>query len=100
MVYGYLYSVLVWNSLSPFCRLHSLEKKMIYLKRKWFHNFREVINTKVQISKIYNFKTGKVMIRDEDFMNACLDKIGKNGKDSLTRSERFRMWLISRKKNR
>ncbi|MDN3508786.1 MAG: rhomboid family intramembrane serine protease [Candidatus Neptunochlamydia sp.] len=99
MLYGYLYSVLVWDSLSPFRRLHSIEKKLIYLKRKWFYRFRKVVDIEVQLSKVYNFKTGKAIIQDDDFMDACLDKISKKGKNSLTICERFRMWRISRKKN-
>ena len=99
MLYGYLYSVLVWDSLSPFRRLHPLEKKMIYLKRKWFHRFQKVVDIEVQPSKVYDFKTGKAIIQDDDFMDACLDKISKKGKSSLTMRERFRMWRISRKKS-
>ncbi|WP_194847806.1 rhomboid family intramembrane serine protease [Candidatus Neptunochlamydia vexilliferae] len=34
LVYGYLYPILVWEILSPFYRLHNIEKKMIYWKRK------------------------------------------------------------------
>ncbi len=99
MLYGYLYSVLVWDSLSPFRRLHPLEKKLIYLKRKWFHRFQKVVDIEVQPSKVYDFKTGKAIIQDDDFMDACLDKISKKGKSSLTMRERFRMWRISRKKS-
>ncbi|MEM8727841.1 MAG: rhomboid family intramembrane serine protease [Chlamydiota bacterium] len=99
-LYGYLYSVLVWDRLSPFPRLHSLEKKLIHLKRKGFHRFRKVTDIEIGSSKVYDFKTGKAIVRDDDFMDACLDKLSKKGKSSLTLRERLRMWRISRRKNR
>ncbi|MDJ0652052.1 MAG: rhomboid family intramembrane serine protease [Simkaniaceae bacterium] len=98
LLYGYLYSVIVWNSLSPFRRLHALEKRLIYCKRKWFYRFQKVVNLNAQPSKSYGFNRGKVTIQDEDFADACLDKISKKGKQSLTIRERFRMRRISCKK--
>ncbi len=98
MLYGYFYSVLIWESLSPFRRLHGLEKKMIYSKRKWTHRFRRASDIKIETAKVYDFKTGEAIVQDEDFMDACLDKITRKGKDSLTWRESFRMWRISRKK--
>lgn len=100
LFYGYFYSVLAWESLSPFRRLHPFEKKLIYAKRRFMHRFRRSVDIEVQTSKVYDFKTGKVIIQDEDFIDACLDKISRKGKSSLTLRERFRMWRISRKKNK
>lgn len=98
MLYGYFYSLLVWEILSPFQRLHEIEKRMIYFKRKVRHRFKKVVDIEVQPSKVYDFKTGKAIIQDDEFMDACLDKISRKGKGSLTIRERFRMWRISRKK--
>jgi membrane associated rhomboid family serine protease len=98
LFYGYFYSVLAWDSLSPFRRLHSFEKKLIHTKRRLLHRFRRSVDIEVQTSKIYDFKTGKAIIQDDDFMDACLDKIYRKGKSSLTIRERFRMWRISRKR--
>lgn len=97
MLYGYLYSVLVWEILGPFARLHEMEKKMIYLKRRVRSRFRKVVDIEIQPSKVYDFKTGKAIIQDDEFMDACLDKISRKGKASLTWRERLRMWRISRK---
>jgi membrane associated rhomboid family serine protease len=97
LLYGYFYSILAWDSLSPFSSLHRLEKKIIYTKRRLFHHFRRPVDIEVQTSKVYDFKTGKAIIQDDTFMDACLDKISKKGKGSLTLYERYRMWRISRK---
>ncbi|MCB1106503.1 MAG: rhomboid family intramembrane serine protease [Chlamydiia bacterium] len=99
MLYGYFYSILSWEILSPFYRLHEMEKKMIYFKRKMQSHFRKVVDIEIQPSKVYDFKTGKAIIQDNEFMDACLDKIHAKGRKSLTLRERFRMWRISRKKN-
>ncbi len=98
MLYGYFYSVLVWESLSPFPRLHEVEKKMIYAKRKWAHRFRRTPDVEVQGSKVYDFKTGKAIIPDEEFIDACLEKISRKGKGALSIRERYRLWRISQKK--
>lgn len=99
LVYAYLYSVLVWEMLGPFQHLHKMEQKLIYLKRKLRGQFQRVVEVEIQPSKVYDFKTGKAIIQDDEFMDACLDKISKKGKGSLTLRERFRMWRISRKKS-
>ncbi len=96
MLYGYFYSVLAWEILGPFYRLHKIEKRIIYFKRKMRARFKKVVDIKVQSSKVYDFKTGKAIINDNEFMDACLDKISQEGKASLTIRERFRMWRISR----
>jgi membrane associated rhomboid family serine protease len=96
MLYGYFYSVLVWEILGPFYRLHGVEKRLIYFKRKVRARFIKVVDVEVQSSKVYDFKTGKAIMHDDEFMDACLDKISRDGKTSLTMRERFRMWRISR----
>lgn len=98
MLYGYFYSLLVWEISSPFQSLHGMEKRLIYFKRKMRHRFKKVVDIEVQPSKVYDFKTGKAIIQDDEFMDACLEKISRKGKHSLTLRERLRMWRISRKK--
>jgi membrane associated rhomboid family serine protease len=98
MLYGYFYSVLVWEILGPFQRLHELEKKLIYLKRKVKHRLIRSKGVEVQSAKVYDFKTGEAIVQDDAFMDACLDKISRKGKSSLSIRERFRMWRISKAK--
>jgi hypothetical protein len=49
-------------------------------------------------SKIFDFKTGKAILNDEAFMDACLKKISEYGREGLTFRERWRMRRISKRK--
>jgi len=49
-------------------------------------------------AKIFDFKTGKAILNDEEFLEAMLTKISLHGKDSLTWKERLRLRRIARKK--
>jgi len=98
LIYGYLYSVIAWETLGPFARLHGLEKRLIYLKRKMANRYRSLVDIRVQPSKIYDFKTGRAIVQEDDFVDACLEKVFQKGKNSLTLRERFKLWRIARKK--
>ncbi|MCH9614040.1 MAG: hypothetical protein SP1CHLAM54_10500 [Chlamydiia bacterium] len=50
--------------------------------------------------KVYDIKTGRAIFRDEEFMNACLDKIAKYGRGSLTFIEKIKLKRISAKLGR
>ncbi|NGX50550.1 MAG: hypothetical protein K1060chlam2_00396 [Chlamydiae bacterium] len=91
-IFAYLYSVLTWEMLGPFRQLHPMEEKLIYFKRKMRNRIQ------ARPSNIYDFKTGRVTIQDDQFIDECLDKISKSGKGSLTIIERLRMWRISKKR--
>lgn len=47
--------------------------------------------------KVYDFKTGRKILGDQAFLDACLAKISREGRSSLTLTERLRLWRISRK---
>ena len=98
MIYAYLYSILAWDILGPFHRLHAMDKKLIFMKRKIKNYLYRFANTTAQTSKIFDIKTSKPVFKDEEFMNRCLEKISKKGKSSLTLIERLRMRRISKKK--
>ena len=98
LIFGYLYAVLVWEALSPFPRLHRLDQKLINLKRKYFGFSRATSASEMEEGKIYDFKTGRIIMQDEEFMDACLEKIAQHGKKSLSWRERWRLWRISKKK--
>ncbi len=50
--------------------------------------------------KIYDFKTGKAILSDEEFLDAMLSKISLYGKKSLTWRERWRLRRISKRKKK
>jgi len=51
-------------------------------------------------SKIVDFKTGKPVETDETFMDAMLEKIAREGEQSLSRKERKQMDRIAKKKQK
>lgn len=92
---GYLYALWGWNLRSPFEKLHAMDEQMIALKNKVSIPGRW---KKRGNGKIYDFHTGRPIERDEQFMDAMLDKISKHGKESLTWMERFKMNRIAKRK--
>lgn len=98
LIFGYLYAVLAWETLSPFPRLHRFDQKLINLKRKYFGFSRVNTASEMEEGKIYDFKTGRIIMQDEEFMDACLEKISQHGKKSLSWRERWKLWRISKKK--
>jgi len=100
LVFGYLYAVLAWETLSPFPRLHRFDNKLISLKRKYFSFSRGSSEHAMEEGKIYDFKTGRIIMQDEEFMDVCLEKISRHGKGSLSWRERWKLWRISKKKQR
>ena len=98
LTYGYLYSVLVWEILGPFLKLHEFEKKMIYFKRFLTSKFKKMTNFEILPSKIYDFKTGKAMSKHEQFVNDCLNKVSSRGTKSLSMWEKWRLHRKFKKK--
>lgn len=70
-LFGYLYSFLFWRQ-----RTHS----PLYTRAKRF-----------------DFKTGKAILSDDEFLEAMLTKISMHGKKSLTWKERWRLRSISKR---
>lgn len=92
-LFGYLYTLLLWKTKGPFIALHPFEEKIItFLGGKPEQRFQ--IDPR---AKIYDFKTGKAILSDDEFLEAMLTKISLNGKGSLTWKER---WRLRRIKNR
>ena len=99
LIFGYLYPLLVWEHLSPFPRLHSFEKRLIYFKQRFNHSkyFRRN-HSILEEGKIYDFKTGKALMNEDQFIDQCLEKISRYGKKSLTFFERFKLYRLSKKR--
>jgi membrane associated rhomboid family serine protease len=90
---GYLYGVLVWKAAGPFPSLRPLERWTARLlgQEASYHAH----------AKMYDFKTGRAILRDDEFLEAMLSKISQHGRQSLTWRERFRLRRLSkRRKNR
>lgn len=98
LIFGYLYAVLVWETLGPFPRFHRFDQKLINLKRKYFSSSRSPNSKEMEEGKIYDFKTGRIIMQDEEFMDVCLEKIARHGRKSLSLRERWKLWRISKKK--
>ena len=96
---GYLYAVIAWRIHSPFTTLHGVEKILLALTK-----FTEKapqnssLYSYAKKSKIYDFHTGNILLDDETFIDACLEKISTEGRQSLTLREKFRLWKINIKR--
>ncbi|MGE5196708.1 MAG: rhomboid family intramembrane serine protease [Anaerolineae bacterium] len=95
-LFSYFYSLLIWRSLSPFLQLNRFENFLLSLfYRKSFS--RETSYSK---AKIYDFKTGKALQNDDEFLEEMLTKISLKGKKSLSWSQRRRLKRIAREKKK
>jgi membrane associated rhomboid family serine protease len=95
IIASYFYCIFVWHIHSPFSSLQPFEKILFLL------TFRKKEKDPAPLfmfakAKIYDFKTGKAILNDEEFMDAMLSKISMHGKNSLSFRERFRLKRISR----
>lgn len=96
---GYLYALIALGTHSPFPILYRFELATIRLSQK----IKTLIPSfgrkakKSGKSKIVDIKTGE-SDKDEDFIDAMLEKISRHGEHSLSWSERKRMKEISEKK--
>ncbi len=97
---GYFFALLKYEIHSPYTFLHDFEQNVINKKRNLFRREKVEVFIDPKKSKVYDFKTGRVVLDDADFMDVCLEKISKYGKKSLTLRERFRMFRVSRRMSR
>ncbi len=89
-LFGYFFTLLVWRKKSPFAFLHPFEKRFLQVFEK---------RTRPQGGpKIYDIHSGAPVLDDDQFMDAMLEKISRQGPNSLTADEKKRMENISSKK--
>lgn len=96
-LFGYLYCLIFWRIRGPITKLHPLENALLKLlgtSPKTSHS------SSYSRAKIYDFKTGKAILSDDDFLEEMLSKIAMKGKSSLTWRERLRLRRISKRKKR
>jgi membrane associated rhomboid family serine protease len=76
-LFSYLYCRLFWSEQRP-------KKESVHYSR----------------AKIYDFKTGRAILKDDEFLEEMLTKISLHGKKSLSWRERWRLRQISKKKKK
>ncbi|MBJ7448949.1 MAG: hypothetical protein JHC93_01160 [Parachlamydiales bacterium] len=87
---SYIYAIAAWKLKSPFSLTHFFDNKIANL-----FNFSS--KNSASASKIFDIKTGKSVRADSEFMDAMLAKVARQGKDSLTWKEKWRMRRISKR---
>jgi membrane associated rhomboid family serine protease len=102
---GYLYATVVWGVESPWCWTTSIDRRLNNLgsrlrRRNGRSRFSGPAAAGPAGSKVFDFRTGQAVVSDDQFMDAMLDKISKQGERSLSWSERRRMKKISDKKSK
>lgn len=95
---GYIVSLVMWERNSPFAGLQPLEDILIRTKRMMTKPFQTDATTS-SFGKIFDIQTGKEIPSDEAFINACLEKISKHGKNSLSLFEKIKLRRLSRRKS-
>lgn len=98
---AYLYATLAWNLQSPFSSIHSLDlwlNKIGAHFRKKRQESQAITKQIYQNIKIYDFKTGEAIAKDDEFVDIMLSKVSLYGEDSLTWKERRRLKKISQRK--
>ncbi|MCH9620635.1 MAG: hypothetical protein S4CHLAM20_00350 [Chlamydiia bacterium] len=96
---AYLYMLLFWKIESPYAFMNGFDRFIIHLSRGRIGSFYKTtkLDKYTGSTRIYDIKTGKAVLSEESFINACLEKISKEGKKSLTLYERFRLYRYSKK---
>lgn len=101
MLMAYIYSAWSHQLHSPFVITKKLDTILNKTGSRW-HQYRQnkriIKDDAFCKAKIYDFKTGKAVLDDEQFMDAMLSKISQYGEKSLSLKEKLRMQKISRKK--
>jgi hypothetical protein len=96
---SYLYILFFWKIESPYPFMKKFDKFIIYLsKGKLFSIYDSTkLEKYTHKPRIFDIKTGKAILSEENFIGACLEKISKEGKNSLTFYEKFRLYKYSKK---
>ena len=97
-LFGYFYGLILWKVNGPFAALRPFEEKFMKLFGGSATTRAARFQTQNSRAKIYDFKTGRAILTDEEFLEEMLSKISLHGKSSLTWGERFRLRRISKRK--
>ncbi len=91
-VFGYLFSLVILKQQSPFKSLARFENLFLRIKYKKAPPKNQ--------PKIYDIRSGKPVLNDDQFMDAMLEKISKQGESSITLEEKKRMDEIANKRKK
>jgi hypothetical protein len=96
---AYLYILFFWKIKSPFISMAPFDNFIVHLSSGKFRSiFKPTkLDPYISSSRIFDIRTGKAILSEENFINAVLEKISKEGKSSLTLYERFRLYRHSKK---
>lgn len=91
VLFGALYATFFKELPSPYPFLESFDRLIAKLRNQ------SSVKGSQRRGKIFDFKTGKPVETDEEFLDRVLEKISRSGEDSLTPQERARLEKIARK---
>lgn len=95
-VFGYLFSVMKWKQYGPFVQLHDFEKVLMKAPFSWVSRMQK--GPKAKKRNIFDFRSGRPVMTDDEFMDKMLSKISTHGESSLSDKEKQRMHKIAKKK--
>ncbi len=95
-IYGYIYGAVVWNRSSPFPQTHRFDEALATFGNKISSLFTGTRSN----GKIVDFPNKQRTLKDNEFVDEMLNKISREGKDSLTWREKRRMRKISERKQK
>jgi membrane associated rhomboid family serine protease len=101
IAFGYLYALLNLNIQSPFSFTRRFDLFMMSLGsqlRQRRAQAGKLGQENGKKAKIFDIKTGELLLDDEQFVDAMLTKISKHGEPSLSFHEKRRLEGISKKK--
>ncbi|GAB4189788.1 MAG: hypothetical protein Tsb0015_10580 [Simkaniaceae bacterium] len=90
---GYMAALLAYEQHSPFKNIHTFENRILDIKAKVLNR----IHGHAPKGKIHPFPSG-IHQKQEAFIDQCLEKISKYGKNSLSFWEKIKLWWISKKR--
>lgn len=96
-LFSYFFCVARWKLTSPFQETHHFDRRVM----QFFDDFSLPWQWRGRgggSGKIYDINTGRSIDGDARFMDEMLDKISREGKDSLTWWERYKMSRISKRR--
>lgn len=85
---AYAYGVMAVGLRAAFPFFHPLDDALLHVKSKF--------QRRGAGPKIFDFKSGQLLMNDDEFLDAMLTKIAKNGINSLSGSEQRRLNQISK----
>ncbi len=100
-IIAYIYGVAFCSLQSPFQVTHRFDYKLTKLGRRFSARWEQKQKIRDEIypnAKIFDIKTGKAILDDDEFMDAMLAKVSQKGEKGLSWREKRRMHRIAKRK--